>query len=392
VPSAKSTSGNVLFWAGIATCVLSALPVWVELARRPALLTTPRFLAWTIAFGAFLVAFAACTLPVSDAWRRSARWALLIIQSLVGLAMNGLRVGSLEAVLLVIVAAQLRSVMSLRAALVWVMVQSVVLGVLLAGPGRDLTMMITVACAFAGFQLFALYTFHMAESERQAREALILANQELVATRQLLAESSRAAERLRISRELHDALGHHLTALTLNLEAALHAPDAERRRHVETAQRLARDLLGEVRQVVGELRREEAGASDGDGTLAGHLAAALSAPGGEAPLVHLLVQPDVRIGDPGLEHAIVRCAQEIFTNAMRHADARNLWLEVAREDAGLILRARDDGRGAVRIEPGNGLRGMRERVEERGGRLDLSAVPGEGFHVTAWLPSAGGAA
>jgi signal transduction histidine kinase len=387
----KSTSGNVLFWAGIATCVLSALPVWVDLVRRPALLTAPRFLTWAILFGAFLAAFAARTLPAAEARWRSAQWALLIIQSLAGLAMNGLRVGSLEAVLLVVVAAQLRGVMSLRPALVWVVVQSVALGVLLAEPGRDLTMMITVACAFAGFQLFALYTFHMADNERQAREALVQANQELVATRQLLAESSRAAERLRISRELHDALGHHLTALTLNLEAALHAPDDERRQHVETAQRLARDLLGEVRQVVGELRREEeVGALDG--TLAGHLAAALSAPGGEAPLVHLLVQPDVRIGDPGLEHAIVRCAQEIFTNAVRHSGARNLWLEVARADAGLVLRAHDDGRGAARIEPGNGLRGMRERVEERGGRLDLSALPGDGFHVTAWLPSAGGAA
>lgn len=385
VPHAKSESGRSLLWAGIATCVLSALPVWLELARRPELLATPRFLTWVVLFLAFLAAFAVSAFDVAESWPRPAHWALLLVQSLAGLAINGMRVGSLEGVLLVVVAAQLRSVMPLRPALVWVAVQSAALGVLLAAPDRDLTVMITVACALGGFQLFALYTFHMAQSERQAREELARANQELLATRQLLAESSRAAERLRISRELHDALGHHLTALTLNLEAALHAPEGEGRRHVETAQRLARDLLGEVRQVVSTLRREEEA-----GTFTGHLTAALNAlGGGEAPLVHLTVQPDVRVDDPGLEHALVRCAQEIFTNAVRHAGARNLWLEVAREGGGLALRARDDGRGAARVEPGNGLCGMRERVEERGGRLDLAAAPGGGFAVTAWLPSGG---
>lgn len=390
VAPAKPGSG-VLLWAGIGTCVLSALPVWVELARRPELLTAPRFLAWMVLFLAFLAAFTVSALDAAESWPLPVQWALLIVQSLAGLAINGLRVGSLEAVLLVIVAAQLRSVMALRPALVWVAVQSAALGVLLAAPGRDLTVMVIIAytCAFGGFQLFALYTFHMKESERQAREELARANQELLATRQLLAETTRAAERLRIARELHDALGHHLTALTLNLEAALHAPEPEGRRHVEAAQRLARDLLGEVRQVVGVLRREEA-----EGTLAGHLAAALGALGvgtGE-PLVHLTVQPDARVDDPEMEHALVRCAQEIFTNAVRHAGARNLWLEVAREGSGLALSARDDGRGAARIEPGNGLRGMRERVEERGGRLEMKATPGGGFAVTAWLPSGGDAA
>ena len=380
---AKPESSRILLWAGIATCVLSALPVWVNLARRPELLATPRVLIWMVLFLVFLAAFSASALEAADCWPHPVQWALLIVQSLAGLAMNGLHVGSLEAVLLVIVAAQLRAVMSLRPALLWVAFQSVALGALLAAPGRDLTVMVTVACAFSGFQLFALYTFHMKENERQAREELARTHESLLATRQLLAESTRAAERLRIARELHDALGHHLTALTLNLEAALHAPDEDGRRHVKTAQRLARDLLSEVRQVVGVLRHEEA-----EGTFAGRLAVALNAlHGSEAPLVHLIVQPDVRVDDSEMEHALVRCAQEIFTNTVRHAGARNLWLEVARDGAGLALHARDDGRGAAQVEPGNGLRGMRERVEERGGRLDLSATPGGGFAVTAWLPA-----
>ena len=383
-----SSHVNVLLWAGIGTCVLSALPVWAEVARRPELLAAPRLAAWVVLFFTFLAAFTLRAREAAQPWPLRVHRSLLGIQSLAGLTMIWLWQGStLEAVLLAIVAAQLRGVMALRPALLWVAMQSVALGALLAVPGRDLMVAVTVACAFGGFQLFALYVFHMKEGERQARETLARTHESLLATRRLLAESTRAAERLRIARELHDALGHHLTALTLNLEAALHAPDGEGRRHVETAQRLARDLLGEVRQAVGALRREES-----DGTLAGRLAAALDAlgAGAEEPLLHLTVHPGARADDPEVEHALVRCAQEVFTNAVRHAGARNLWLEVARDGAGLALRARDDGRGAAQVVPGNGLRGMRERVEERGGRLDLSASPGRGFSVAAWLPAGGG--
>jgi signal transduction histidine kinase len=390
VPHPRIEAGSHrLRLAGIATSLISALPVWVEIVQRPELVGMPRIIAWNALLLLFLAGFIAFGNTAADGWPQPLRRTLLAVQCLAALGMAWLGLSTVDAVFLVIVAAQLRGVMSLRPALAWVALQTVAYGVCLALPGRDLAQVVTITGAFGGFQLFALYTFHIAEGERQAREELARTHESLLATRQLLAESSRAAERLRIARELHDALGHHLTALTLNLEAALHAPEEDGRRHVETAQRLARDLLGEVRQVVGALRHEET-----EGTLAGRLATALNALGAgvEEPLVHLTVQPDARAGDPEVEHALVRCAQEIFTNAVRHAGARNLWLEVARDGAGLALHARDDGRGATRVEPGNGLRGMRERVEERGGRLHLSATPDGGFAVTAWLPAGGGAA
>ncbi len=391
MPQAKNQAGNyrLLLLAGIATALISALPVWVEMARHPDLAAAPRAIAWNVLLLLFLAAFTALGHQAAERWSRAVHRALVLAQCLASLGMAWLGLSTVDAVFLVIVAAQLRSIVALRPALVWVALQTAAYGVCLALPGRDLAQVVTIAGAFGGFQLFALYTFHIAEGERQAREELARTHEALLATRQLLAESTRAAERLRIARELHDALGHHLTALTLNLEAALHVPEGEGRRHVETAQRLARDLLGEVRQVVGALRREEA-----EGTLAGRLATALDALGAgvEEPLVHLIVHPDVRVDDPEAEHALVRCLQEIFTNAVRHAGARNLWLEVAREGDGLTLYAHDDGRGAALVEPGNGLRGMRERVEERGGRLDLSAAPDGGFAVTAWLPAGGDAA
>src|SRR3546814_12036878 len=79
---------------------------------------------------------------------------------------------------------------------------------------------------------------------------LFRSNSELRATRALLAESSRLSERMRISRELHDLLGHHLTALSLNLEVATHVSSGKAQEHVRQAHTLAKLLLTDVREAV----------------------------------------------------------------------------------------------------------------------------------------------
>ena len=91
---------------------------------------------------------------------------------------------------------------------------------------------------------FALATTLLAERERAAREELARANAELIATRALMVESSRASERLRISRDLHDTLGHHLTALSLQLDVASRLADGRAAEHIQQAHAIARLLLG----------------------------------------------------------------------------------------------------------------------------------------------------
>ncbi|HEX7183930.1 MAG TPA: sensor histidine kinase [Thermoanaerobaculia bacterium] len=384
--NSRDSNTRLLIWTGLATAFAAGVPVWLDLARDPALLTTPRYAGWLAGFLVFVLVFFFS--PRERAWRLG----LLAVQSVTALAMIWLHQGnSLTAVLLVITAAQLREVLPLRASLVWLGIQSAVsAGIMVSSMGMLGT---AVAGVFLGFQLFALYTSHVAESERQAREELARAHESLLTTRQLLAESTRAAERLRISQELHDVLGHHLTALALNLEAARHAPEEKARERVETAHRLAKGLLQEVRQVVGALRREETGGGEG-GLLEGRLAAALAQLGAglNEPRVHLSVRAETDGGDSDLTHTLMRCAQEVFTNAVRHAGARNLWLEVSGNGDGLTLHARDDGRGASAVVPGNGLQGMKERIERLGGRLEIASAPGDGFEVTAWIPRTGGAA
>jgi signal transduction histidine kinase len=300
-------------------------------------------------------------------------------------------------------------VLPLAGAAAWIVAQTALYTVPILGE-HGTADAATLGGAFLGFQLFALYASHTADRERRGREALARVNAELLATRRMLEESSRNAERLRIARDLHDVLGHHLTALSLHLEAARHAGPEESRRAVETARGIAGELLAEVRQVVGRLRDERPV----------DLPAALAAlaAGVDRPRVHLVIPDRFRgVTDPDHARALLRCAQEMLTNAIRHSRAENLWLELREGVDGIDLTARDDGVGALsrdgigalsgggvdavdaaggsagRPGGGLGLAGMRERLERLGGRLAVESVADQGFRVTAWLPrtAAGGA-
>src|SRR3546814_945901 len=98
----------------------------------------------------------------------------------------------------------------------------------------------------------------VARQQAQARDEQRRLNAELRATRALLAESARVNERTRISRELHDLLGHHLTALSLNLEVASHITEGKAHEHVGQAHTLARLLLSDVREAVSQIRGNDA--------------------------------------------------------------------------------------------------------------------------------------
>ncbi len=108
------------------------------------------------------------------------------------------------------------------------------------------------------------------------------------------------------------------------------------------------------------------------------------------PRIHLVLPGELRISSTALAHAVFRCVQEIVTNTVRHAEARNLWIELRCDTAGLVVEARDDGRGAPAYSPGHGLRGMGERLQEIGGSLVVASHPGRGFEVRAILPFAEG--
>jgi signal transduction histidine kinase len=359
-----------LEWAAYATWLVVGTPTIMEISTGE--LGGWRAAVWVAAFLVFGALLTVCI-------RRSGTIALLTLQSLAGLTMVAVSGNGTTGATLVIVAAEAAAVLSTRAAWVWVAAQTVLLGVIrsYSNPWVEAW---TVAGSFAGFQAFAIATMSLARSEREAREALARTNAELVATQSLLAENSRIAERLRISRDLHDTLGHHLTALSLQLDVASRLTSGTAADHVREAHAITRLLLGDVRSVVSQMRdSSRIDLSQSLRTLAR---------GTGAVEVHLDVPDRLPVDAAEQAHALLQCVQEIITNAARHGGARHCWIRIERRADGIDLHARDDGRGAAELKWGNGLKGMRERFEEFSGRVEFTPGVGRGFEVHGFMPGA----
>lgn len=283
-----------------------------------------------------------------------------------------------SSVLIVLSAGAAALVLPLGRTLVVVAVQSLVMLVTSYARGHGPTDLIPVAEAgvFAGFQLFTVVMVEVGRRERSRRTELAALTVGLAAAQARLADSSRAAERLRIARDMHDTIGHHLTALAVHLEVASHLVDGPAREHVEQSRKLAKQTLGEVRVTVGRMRDQPVDVSTAFAELFG------SVPG---LAIHLAVESGLLLADRARADVLVRCGQEIVTNTVRHADAENVWITVRRDRDAVVLSGRDDGLGGAGFLLGNGLRGMRERLAQFGGTVDF--VTGDGFRVEARLPA-----
>jgi signal transduction histidine kinase len=358
------------------TWLVSGLPTLLRIINGR--MSPDGLIVWTVAFSLFGVAFGLVCLGRPGIWQRTpVRRGLIAAQACAGLAMTATAPDVFPAGTLVVVAAQLDEVPS-RVAIAWMLVQTIALGIL-ALKFFSVVMAIMMAGAFGGFQLFAFVTASLASRERTAREGLTRAHTELLSTRVRLAESSRDEERLRISRDLHDTIGHHLTALSLQLDVASRLTQGKAADHVRQAHAITRLLLSDVRDVVSELRT---GARiDLSVAMRGLVADT------NALAIHFDVPDPLAVEQGARADALLKCVQEIITNTTRHAAARNLWITVARDAEGISVHAHDDGRGTNAIQPGHGLTGMRERFEALGGRLELRSSEGRGFEVHGFMPA-----
>jgi signal transduction histidine kinase len=282
------------------------------------------------------------------------------------------------AVLLVITTAIAAFVVPIRVTIAILVGQTALIAVATARVTDSPDIVILTTLVYAAFQAFAVALVSSRQREAVARSELEVVNAELRAANALLDASSRSAERVRIARDLHDLVGHQLTALALELEVATHQPAAPADEHVRRARSIAKQLLASVREAVGDLRVRRIELRDA-------LAAAVA--GLPRPHVHLDVDEHLEVDDD-TAIALVRCVQEIVTNALRHADASNLTIVIDRRADGRIhLEATDDGRGTHTVEPGNGLTGMRERIETLDGAIRFSTDPGRGFRIDAEVPA-----
>ena len=313
-----------------------------------------------------------------DDRRPRAREAILVAMPAIVLALSGAtaKVGASQ-VLLVIWAACAFAVLPVRLAAAAVALVNVAFYLVLRQRGfNDPASMVLINL---GFQALAAICVHYARSAEESRDALARVNADLLATRALLADSARDAERLRLARELHDVAGHKLTAMRLNLRALATDPALAGHPGVALAERLSGELLGDIRQVVQSLR-DERGL---DLATALH---ALAAPFPK-PALRTTIGAGVRVTDPAMAEAVLRLAQEAWTNAARHAGAGTVWLRIDDEDGGLRIEIHDDGQCGEHVREGNGIAGMRERLALLDGTLEMDRTDRGGLRLTARLPA-----
>jgi len=226
------------------------------------------------------------------------------------------------------------------------------------------------------FHAFGLVSSLSARASAQANERTQELNRELLATQHLLGEVSKETERTRIARDLHDLLGHHLTALTINLQVAARLTEGEAQDKVEQCHSLAKLLLSDVREAVSTLRETPIL------TLSELLELAIK----DVPKldIKLDIEQDHNLDDVNLAEVLLRSVQEAITNTLRHSDATAMLISTSLAKDALNLIINDNGGGKHEAVAGNGLNGMRERVERLKGQIEFSND--KGFQIAINIP------
>ncbi len=212
-------------------------------------------------------------------------------------------------------------------------------------------------------------------------------NRELRLARREIARLAVSEERLRFARDLHDLLGHSLSLITLKSELAEQLISED----PQAAQREVRDIEAAARTALQEVREAVAGYRQT--TLESELQRArelLVAAG-----IRCIVQNDAGTLPTPIEALLTWVVREGVTNVMRHSRAKQCVISLTRQSGEICLAVTDNGQGDSRQassaalqsgQSGNGLRGLRERVETCGGRCEAGSVGKQGFRLAAILP------
>ena len=339
-------------------------------------------------YGAFLLAYALLAACFGWAfWRRtrtgfvdrsSAATGLLLAQSLIALAV--------ETQLLVVVAVELAFVLPRRPAFRWLVALMLAYSVIQFRPFSTTSALPSLEpvedlLQFGMSMVWLLVSFgvgRLASTEREGRMGLAVAHAQLLATQELLADTLRMTERARISRDLHDAIGHHLTALNLHLNLGLRHAGDQAHPSFPIALELAKGLLVEVRGVVHGDRQER--------FIDLRRSLEVLCAGIPFPRVRLHCEHYVAVNTPALAHTLFRSIQEALTNVIRHSGASNVDVFLSSHLNGIAAEIHDDGIGVRSAPDGQGIRGMRSRIEEQRGTLSIANRQPRGLTVCLWLP------
>jgi signal transduction histidine kinase len=196
-------------------------------------------------------------------------------------------------------------------------------------------------------------------------------------------------ERLRVARELHDVVSHSIAMINFRAGVALHVIDRrpeEAKAALEAIRQGSAGAMQELRAALGVLRHP-GGSPRAPGPGLGQLGELVEGVTGAGRRVEVVVEGHPDVLPPAVDLAAYRVVQESLTNVVKHAGEAAVTVRVGYGEEALVVEVTDDGAGAAPPpEPGNGIAGMRERVEAAGGQLEAGPRPGGGFRVTARLP------
>ncbi len=283
-----------------------------------------------------------------------------------------------------------------RTALAWVGIFTLLTAALLFTLG-GLDALPFVPIYGAGYFFFAAFADQTRRAEEAQRESQRLLGELREAHRQLRVYADRveelavAQERNRLAREMHDTLGHRLTVAAVQLEGAERLIPTDPQRAalmIGTVREQVRVALSELRQTVAALRvppEAELPLPRALTRLADDFERATGI------TVHRSLPLEVPPLAPALRLALYRAAQEALTNVQRYAEAHQVWLTLRLDDDAITLQVRDDGQGLPlgAEQRGFGLRGLRERATQLGGKLQLESSTSGGTQLSLHLPLTG---
>ncbi len=197
-------------------------------------------------------------------------------------------------------------------------------------------------------------------------------------------------ERNRLAREIHDTCAQGFTGIAIQLEAAeetlLQNPEGALD-HIILARTLARESLMEVRESVWKLRPHALEGTSLPGAIEGLAKKVLS---GVPMDVHVSLIGTMKELDPEIEVNLLHISQEAITNAIKHAKASQIRVELSYEPGQIQLCVKDDGMGFVpdspRPQSGFGLTSMKERARSVGGHWTICSAPGQGTQIQVVVP------
>lgn len=355
------TLAGIITWGAVA---------YVECGR---LIDSPFLWQSILGYSIFLLLFLIVSSGYAEKNSLRATQIILIAQLVIAFMLMLVHAGQISPVLLVVWAAQLPDYFSRRSAVLQVIFSNLLFYFIQINWWHFNNAEIN-SLIYLGFQLFALSTAFARVNEKRAREQLEQVNQQLLTTRIILAQSSKQDERLRIARDLHDILGHQLTALNLQLEILQHKVASELQTSVADTKNLAKQLLDSIRAVVRNQRAP----------LTVDIRQAVQALALRLPQLQLTIDGELQLESAELAEQLLLCIQEGISNALRHGRATHIHLSLQQQDKSITILLDDNGRGCSdTISPGSGLLGINERLRDFNGVIALTPLEqGSRLHIS----------